>query len=110
MHSRGGVCTLHGPGAKYRWRPKGEKKIVIDKNGKKRTTYDKEYFWTCDLTPRGGRKLTQTKLNIRRTPSRSQSDTDRAAPLNLSSPDRDFNIQKNIDIQTPSVGTEKRCV
>ena len=55
VHSRGGVCTLHGPGAKERWRPKGEKKIVVDKNGKKRTTFDKEYFWVCDLTPRGGR-------------------------------------------------------
>ena len=48
------MCTLHGPGAKERWRPKGEKYIVVDKNGKKRTTFDKEYFWVCDLTSRGG--------------------------------------------------------
>ena len=52
---------MHGPGAKYRWRPKGEKRIVVDANGRKKTTFDKEYFWACDLAPSGGKKLTQTR-------------------------------------------------
>ena len=60
----------------------------------------------CDLTPRGGRKLIQTKLNVRKTPIRRQDDTGRAVSLILSSPDRETIIQKKIDVQTPSVGTE----
>ena len=105
-HSKGGVCTIHGPGAKERWRPKGPKKIIVDKNGKKRTTYDKEYFWVCDLTPKGGKKLTQTSLKMWRTPARRQDDPGREESLILSSPDRNNFVPKNFDVQTPSVGTE----
>ena len=110
MHSRGGVCSLHGPGAKYRWRPKGENRIVVDANGRKKTTFDKEYFWACDLAPSGGKKLTQTRLSFKKTPSRSQGDTNRAASLILSSPYNENVTQKNMKIQTPSVGTKDRWV
>ena len=75
-------------------------------NGRKKVTIEKEYFWLCDLAPNGGKKLTQSRLTFMKTPSRSQEDTSRGS-LILSSP---FNENENLGYQTPSVGTEKRCV
>ena len=63
-HKKGGICLLHGPGAKLRMRPIGPK-IVSYVNGRKKTSFEKEYFYVCDLGPMGsGKKLKQTKLSF----------------------------------------------
>ena len=53
VHKKGGICLLHGPGAKLRWKPIGPK-IVTYVNGKKKTSYNKDYFYVCDLGLLGG--------------------------------------------------------
>ena len=55
-HAKGGVCAVHEPGAKLRWRPvtKGEGD-VWDKT--------KEYFYVCDLN-KTAKKLKQTRLSF----------------------------------------------
>ena len=59
QHKKGGVCVLHGPGAKLRWKPVGLK-IVTYENGRKKTTINKKYFNVCDLCLLGsGRKMKQ---------------------------------------------------
>ena len=55
-HAKGGVCAVHGPGAKLRWKPiiKGEG-YPWDKT--------KEYFYVCDLT-KNAKKWKQTRLSF----------------------------------------------
>ena len=63
-HKKGGVCVLHGPGAKLRWKPIGPK-IVTYVNGKKKTSYNKDYFYVCDLGLLGsGKTMKQTMLSL----------------------------------------------
>ena len=55
-HAKGGVCDVHGPGAKLRWKP------IIKGEG---DPWDKtkEYFYVCDLT-KNAKKWKQTRLSF----------------------------------------------
>ena len=55
-HAKGGICAVHGPGAKLRWRP------VIKGVG---DAWDKtkEYFYVCDLSKKA-KKWKQTRLSF----------------------------------------------
>ena len=66
VHARGGVCTIHGPGAKLRWRF-GGKETERDKDGQLKTTARRIYFYVCNPGQQGGgggKKLTQTRLSL----------------------------------------------
>ena len=65
----GGVCKIHGPGAKLKWKP------IVGKNKK----YDKKrhYFYKCDVEMTRGVKLKQTRLSFGSLkPSLSKKDTE----------------------------------
>ena len=52
----GGVCDIHGPGAKYHWRPIKKEDQVPGPDGKVKTRF---YFWVCKLGPKGRGRLRQ---------------------------------------------------
>ena len=58
------VCSIHGGGAKQRWRPDG---TYVDENGK--LVKKRKYFYVCDLGPTGGWRR-QTRLSL--TPKRRE--------------------------------------
>ena len=64
-HSKDGVCSIHGEGAKKF--PKLVTLKVRDKSGKEVTKTAKRYFFVCDLSLRRGIKLKQTRLSFRKT-------------------------------------------
>ena len=64
------VCSIHGPGAKLRWRPNGTKTTLPD--GK--TESGRDYFRVCDLGSKG-RKMIQPSITSAMTPGRRQEDT-----------------------------------
>ena len=81
MHAKGGVCTIHGPGAKLRWRF-GGKETERDKDGVLKTTARRIYFYVCNPGQQGGgggKKYTQTRLSSfiqkRKTTAGDQEDT-----------------------------------
>ena len=53
-YTRGGICSIHGPGAKRKWRPVRGEGGAWDKTTKK-------HYYVCDLSM-SARKLKQTKL------------------------------------------------
>ena len=55
-YAKGGVCAIHGPGAKLRWKP------VTTGNGDK-WDKTKKYFYVCDESIRD-RKLKKTRLSF----------------------------------------------
>ena len=57
-HSKGGVCSVHGPGAKCCWKPIPVGRRIPGPNVKMVT---KEYYWRCDVN-RAGKKLKQTRI------------------------------------------------
>ena len=56
-----GVCDIHGPGAKYHWRPIKKEDQVVGPDGKMKTRF---YFWVCKLGPKGKRNLRQQKIQF----------------------------------------------
>ena len=50
VYTQSGACNLHGPGAQLRWKPRG-KKTTVGEDGVRKTTMEKDYFYTCDLAP-----------------------------------------------------------
>ena len=62
VHDKAGTCSVHGPGAKWRWRPIPPHKRTIGPDGK---TKKREYFWSCEVGV-GGRNLQQAKLKFKR--------------------------------------------
>ena len=57
-YRKGGVCDVHGPGAKYHWRPIKKEDQVPGPDGKLKTRH---YFWVCKLGPKGRGMLRQMK-------------------------------------------------
>ena len=67
------VCSIHGGGAKQRWRPDG---TYVDEDG--RLVKKRKYFYVCDLGPNGGgRRQTRFSFTPRRKEDNpgSQDDT-----------------------------------
>ena len=62
QHDEEGVCSIHGPGALWRQRP-GKKITTRGKDGRKKFTMTKEYYWICDLGA-GGRRLSQSRISF----------------------------------------------
>ena len=63
VYTKGGDCSQHGVGAgKLRWKP-----LVNGVYGKDGRTVDREYFYTCDLDPESGKKLSQKKISFLKT-------------------------------------------
>ena len=58
-YRKGGVCDIHGPGAKYHWKP--IRNPVPGPDGKLLT---RRYYWVCEIGPKGRGKLRQTKLSF----------------------------------------------
>ena len=78
-HSKGGVCTIHGPGAVLRWKPAGTKVVRVE-NGMKKTTSTRDYYYVCDLGPLGsGKKMKQTRLSftVMKTTKSDEDDNER---------------------------------
>ena len=72
VHTKDGTCTLHGPGAKWRWRPilpVSRRPIGPDGKVKKR-----EYFWKCEVGG-GGRNLQQSRICFMKKPDGGNNDT-----------------------------------
>ena len=65
QHSRGGVCHLHGPGASLHWRPARRTGRGRGRGGS--NGYRREYYYSCDLGPRGRGRLRQSSLSFART-------------------------------------------
>ena len=57
----GGICDVHGPGAKYHWRPIPKEDQVPGPDGKLKTRL---YYWVCRLGPKGRGILRQQKLQF----------------------------------------------
>ena len=57
----GGVCDIHGPGAKYHWRPIKKEDQVMGPDGKVKKRF---YYWVCKLGPKGRGILRQQKLQF----------------------------------------------
>ena len=64
VHSKDGTCSVHGPGAKWRWRPIPVSQRTIGPDGKLRK---RVYFWKCEVGV-GGRNLQQSKLTFKKKP------------------------------------------
>ena len=62
VHTKDGTCHIHGPGAKWRWRPIPPNQRTVGPDGKVRK---RVYFWSCEVGS-GGRNLRQAKLTFRR--------------------------------------------
>ena len=63
VYTKGGDCSQHGVGAgRLRWKP-----LVNGVYGKDGRTVDREYFYTCDLDPESGKKLSQKKISFLKT-------------------------------------------
>ena len=58
-----GVCDIHGPGAKYHWRPIKKEDQVVGPDGKLKTRF---HYWVCMLGPKGKRNLRQQKIQFGR--------------------------------------------
>ena len=58
QHDEKGVCSLHGPGAKWVWRPVPVKRPAP---GGKKTR--KEHYWRCEMNVKG-KMMTQTKISF----------------------------------------------
>ena len=61
VHAKDGTCTLHGPGAKWRWRPilpVSSRPVGPDGKVKKR-----EYYWQCEVGS-GGKNLQQARISF----------------------------------------------
>ena len=54
QHKKGGVCVLHGPGAKLRWKPVSPK-VVTYENGRRRLTKSISMFVIWAFWGVGGR-------------------------------------------------------
>ena len=63
VHAKGGICEVHGDGARYTWKPTFTKQVGPD--GKITVVKGKEY---CDIS-QNHRKLTQTKISFLKTTS-----------------------------------------
>ena len=81
VHSKGGVCSIHGPGAKLRWRF-GGKETERTKEGQLKTTAKRVYFYVCGPRPKGGdekKKLKQSRLSsfikTKKTTAENNEDT-----------------------------------
>ena len=69
-YTKGGVCRIHGPGAKYRWR-----KLTTPIRGPDGRLVRRQYYWECRPGPSGRRNLRQTTLSsLRRISSSSLSE------------------------------------
>ena len=64
VHAKGGICDIHGPGAKYTWRPIFIKETGPD--GKTTMVKSKEWFYVCDIS-QDNKKLKQTKISFMKT-------------------------------------------
>ena len=58
QHSKDGVCCLHGPGAKWMWRP-----VPVKNPGPGGRKTRKEYSWKCEVNLRG-KTMKQTKISF----------------------------------------------
>ena len=81
VHSKGGVCSIHGPGAKLRWRFDGKEKVRTEE-GRLKTTAKRLYFYVCGPKPNGGgekNKLKQSRLSsfikTKKTTAENDEDT-----------------------------------
>ena len=62
-HTRSGVCSVHGPGAKWCWEPIPVGKRKPGPNGKLIT---KKHFWRCEVG-RNGKMMRQTRISFLRS-------------------------------------------
>ena len=63
IHTRDGVCSLHGPGATRYWKPVRVRKRGAD--GSISTEMKRRPYHVCDLGPRGRGRLRQSRLGFR---------------------------------------------
>ena len=62
VHTRGGVCSTHGPGAKWCWEPLPMSERRLGPNGK---MIIRRHFWRCEVNARG-KMMTQTRLPFKK--------------------------------------------
>ena len=78
VYKRGGTCKTHGRGAIRKWKPVLEE--VVDNEGRVTMQYlgKKRTYYVCDLDPRKGGKLRQSKLSfqLKTTPKDSHNRED----------------------------------
>ena len=91
VHKEGGVCTIHGPGAKLRWRPSCK---TVQGEGKKKK-YERVYWYECDLMPGGrGGRVRQLRLSFGKTTPKRKTTPVRRQEDNIDDADQ----------TTPTVG------
>ena len=66
VHAKGGICQVHGPGARYTWKPIFIKEVGPD--GEISVVKSKEWFYICDIS-QDNKKLKQTKISFMKTTS-----------------------------------------
>ena len=72
VHSKDGTCTVHGPGAKWRWRPiLPVSSQPVGPNGKVKK---REYYWQCEVGS-GGRNLLQSRISFKRNTDGGDKET-----------------------------------
>ena len=68
VHGRGGVCSIHGPGAKKKWRPLGKTRVMGD-DGELRWKSNREVYYVCaevgEGVGRGGENNRLTQLTLK---------------------------------------------
>ena len=62
VHTRSGVCSIHGPGAKWCWEPLPMSERRLGPNGK---MIIRRHFWRCEVNARG-KMMTQTRLPFKK--------------------------------------------
>ena len=60
VYKKGGVCSLHGPGARRRWKPVRTREVGADGAVRMKTT--RLYYYECDVGDKGVRR--QNKLSF----------------------------------------------
>ena len=59
VHDSKEVCSIHGEGAKQKWKPDGKTKY-LGPDGKTRYKMKRLIYFECDIAPGGGGRLRQT--------------------------------------------------
>ena len=62
------MCTVHGPGARSKWRPIRTR--VVGDDGVPRYEVTRLYYYECDVGPRGRGRFRQARLSsyVKTTP------------------------------------------
>ena len=112
QHSVVGVCTIHGPGAKMKYKPIIT--VTPGPDGKITRTMKKKRYFVCDLAlPRvvggKGEKLSQTQLSFNKTTMKSDGNVNDSRQGEVGDQNLNFSLSMNTVGQTKVFEEHLEC-